>query len=259
MNINLTGKTALVCGGSNGIGKAIAIELALLGASCVLFARNSDKLEIVTEELDSTQGQTHSYLTADFTVVEQVEMALQKLDQPVHILVNNTGGPKGGSILEAMPSEFLNAFTQHLVINQIMVQKVVEGMKKAGYGRIVNITSTSVRVPINGLGVSNTIRGAVASWSKTLSNELAPFGITVNNVLPGSTETTRIESLIHSIAEAKSLSYGDVRKKLESEIPMQRFGGADEIAALAAFLCTPAASYITGVNVQADGGRIGSI
>ena len=259
MNINLTGKTALVCGGSNGIGKAIAIELASMGASCILFARNSSKLENVIVELDATQGQNHSYLLADFSVVDQVEMALEKLDQPVHILINNTGGPKGGAILEAMPSEFLNAFTQHLVINQIMVQKVVEGMKKAGYGRIVNITSTSVRVPINGLGVSNTIRGAVASWSKTLSNELAPFGITVNNVLPGSTETTRIESLIHSIAEAKSLLYGDVRKRMESEIPMQRFGGADEIAALAAFLCTPAASYITGVNVQADGGRIGSI
>lgn len=259
MNIDLIGKTALVCGSTGGIGKAVAIELAELGANCILFARNEEKLKATLAGLSTKQGQKHSYLVADFSDYTQVKTAAESIGVPVNILINNTGGPKGGMLLDAPAEEFQAAFNQHVVCNQLLVQTLVEGMKASNYGRIVNIISTSVRIPIKGLGVSNTIRGAVASWSKTLSNELAPDGITVNNVLPGSTETGRLESLISGIAERREISNESVVKEMQSEIPMGRFGSAEEVASLVAFLCTPSASYITGVNIQSDGGRIGSI
>lgn len=259
MNLDLRNKTALVCGSTGGIGKATAIELAKLGANCILFARSEEKLKEVVAELEIQEGQHHSYLIADFSDYHQVKTVSETINEPVHILINNTGGPKGGTLIESSPEDFQNAFNQHVVCNQLLVQALLDGMKTARYGRIVNIISTSVRVPIKGLGVSNTIRGAMASWSKTLSNEVAPFGITVNNVLPGSTETGRLENLISGIAKAKDVAIERVVIDMQSEIPMGRFGSPEEVAALAAFLCTPAASYITGVNIQADGGRINSI
>ena len=188
MDLNLRAKQALVCGSTQGIGKATALELALLGASVTLIARNEDKLQQVLTELDTSQGQQHDYLVADFSQPESLAEKIQAYvahKTAVHILVNNTGGPAGGPILEASPEAFRQAFANHLICNHLLAQAVVPLMQAARYGRIINIISTSVKQPIPGLGVSNTTRGAVANWAKTLSYELASFGITVNNVLPG--------------------------------------------------------------------------
>ena len=186
MNLDIINKNALVCGSSAGIGKATAIELARTGVTVTLLARNEHKLKQVLSELSTDHQQEHDYLVADFSdPVNLKELLSNTLKRKYHILVNNTGGPKGGPIYRAELSEFETAFRQHLECNHILAQAVVPGMKEEGYGRIINIISTSVKQPIEGLGVSNTVRGAVASWSKTLSTELGPFGITVNNVLPG--------------------------------------------------------------------------
>src|SRR5688500_2224236 len=190
MDLNLRAKQAIVCGSTQGIGKATALELALLGASVTLIARNEAKLQQTLTELDTRQGQQHDYLVADFSQPDILAGKIRDYVEQkpaVHILVNNTGGPAGGPILEAQTEEFRQAFTSHLICHHLLAQAVVPLMKKAQYGRIINIISTSVKQPIPGLGVSNTTRGAVANWAKTLSYELASFGITVNNVLPGAT------------------------------------------------------------------------
>ena len=262
MNLDLKNKRAMVCGSTQGIGKAVALELASLGASVTLVARNEGKLQETLRELEQTEGQQHDYIVADFSkpdeVYRQLKTYMQEQDA-MHILVNNTGGPPGGPILEAKPEEFLKAFNMHLISNHQLVQAVVPLMKKAGYGRIINIISTSVKEPIPGLGVSNTTRGAVASWAKTMANELGQFGITVNNVLPGSTKTSRIWSLVESRAEKAGRSKEDVQQEMEAAIPARRFAEPEEVAAAAAFLATPAAAYINGVSLAVDGGRTGSI
>ncbi|WP_234736450.1 SDR family oxidoreductase [Tellurirhabdus bombi] len=262
MNLSLKGKTALVCGSTQGIGWASAVELALLGANVTLFARNEEKLKEAVEKLDTTQGQTHRYLVADFAQTEQVKAALDAylVENPVvHILINNTGGPAGGPLIDAKPEEFTKTFAAHLINNQQLVQALVPAMKEAGYGRIVNIISTSVKQPIVGLGVSNTIRGAVAQWAKSLSLELGSFGITVNNVLPGYTRTARLESVLNMRAESSGKSKEEVVEQMQREIPTQRFVEPEEVAAAVAFLCTPAATSINGINVPVDGGKTGSL
>lgn len=261
MNLNLNDKRAIVCGSTQGIGKAVALELALLGASVTLVARNEDKLQEVIRELDYTHGQQHDFLVADFSQPDELDRKIQAYLQgleAVHILVNNTGGPPGGPITEAEPEEFLQAFNQHLICNHLLVQAVAPLMKNACYGRIINIISTSVKQPIPGLGVSNTIRGAVASWAKTMAYELGPFGITVNNVLPGSTRTGRLHSLIQSKAKKNGTSIEEEEKEMMAEIPTRRFAKPEEVAAAAAFLASPAAAYINGINLPVDGGRTGS-
>jgi 3-oxoacyl-[acyl-carrier protein] reductase len=191
MNLDLKNKTALVCGSTQGIGKASAIELANLGANIILMARDEEKLKLTLQELDTSKGQNHNYLVADFSNTIQVKNKVIEFlmkSGPINILVNNTGGPAAGPIVDAKPEEFLATFNNHLINNHNLVQAVLEGMKNSGYGRIINIISTSVKLPLHNLGVSNTIRAAVANWAKTLSNEVAKFGITVNNVLPGATK-----------------------------------------------------------------------
>jgi 3-oxoacyl-[acyl-carrier protein] reductase len=261
MNLDLTGKYAVVCGSTQGIGKAAAIELAALGATVTLLARDEQKLRHVLEGLPADQHQQHGYLVADFSTPRLVEAAIQKrvAHQPVHILVNNTGGPPGGQAIDAPVEEFIQAFSDHLICNQVLVQAVVPVMKREQYGRIINIISTSVKIPLKGLGVSNTIRGAVASWAKTLSIELGGFGITVNNVLPGATMTGRLEALVKSKAEKSGKSYEAVMDSMIAEIPAGRVGSPHEVAAAVAFLASPAAAYINGINIPVDGGRTGSL
>ena len=261
MNLNLKGKTALVCGSTQGIGKAAAIELALLGADVVLFARNETKLQQVLEELDSGKGQNHKYLVADFSDNEMVKSTVQTFAKqtPVHILVNNTGGPAGGPIIEAEDQSFISAFEQHLINNHNILKALVPGMRSAGYGRVINIISTSVKQPLTGLGVSNTIRGAVASWAKTMANELGQYGITVNNVLPGATMTSRLESIVENKAKATGLNKDEILNQMADATPARRIGQANEVANAIAFLASPAAGYINGINLPVDGGRTGSL
>jgi 3-oxoacyl-[acyl-carrier protein] reductase len=261
MNLDLKGKRAVVCGSTQGIGKASAIELASLGASVTLVARNEEKLKAVLSELDTSKEQKHDYLVADFELPEQLKEKIQSFAQKqvAHILINNTGGPPAGAALDAAPTDFLKAFSAHLICGQILVQALVPGMKKENFGRIINIISTSVKIPIKGLGVSNTIRGAVANWSKTLSHELAPFGITVNNVLPGTTMTGRLESIINNNAAKAGKSFEEAKQKMIDEVPAGRISEPHEVAAVVAFLASPAAGYINGVNLPVDGGRTGSL
>jgi len=257
MDLKLNGKNALVCGSSKGIGKASAIELALLGANVTLVARGEEKLKQVLEVLDSSQGQQHDYIIIDYGELEALKLtvtnALKKKN--FHILVNNTGGPPAGPILEAKPEDFLQAYSNHLLCNHLMATMLIDGMKKDHYGRIINIVSTSVKQPLDGLGVSNTTRAAVAGWAKTLANEVARFGITVNNVLPGATRTERLEEIIVGGSAKKGIDVLAYEGDMKKEIPMGRFGEPSEIAAVVAFLASPAAAYLTGMSIAVDGGR----
>jgi 3-oxoacyl-[acyl-carrier protein] reductase len=250
--------TALVCGSTRGIGKSTAIKLAEMGFDIVLLARNENKLKETLLELPCQKEQIHEYLVADFSNPNGLKNIIDnylKNGNFVNILINNTGGPKGGPIIKADITEFINTFNQHLVCNHILVQAVYPGMIESGYGRIINVISTSVKQPLPNLGVSNTIRGAVASWSKTLASELGQYGITVNNVLPGATNTIRLQG----IAEAKSANTGesisDIFDEMASESPMKRIAQPEEIAAAIAFLASSEASYINGINLPVDGGR----
>lgn len=258
----LNGKTALVCGSTQGIGKATALRLAEMGANIVLIARDINKLETVQKELSTTNEQKHQYISADFSNPAELKEIIEgflKKNEPIHILVNNTGGPKGGPIKDAAPEEFLAAFNQHLICNHILAQAIYPGMIQAGYGRIINIISTSVKQPLPNLGVSNTIRGAVANWSKTLANELGQYGITVNNVLPGATNTIRLQSIAETKSEKTGESVEQIFAEMADESPMKRIAQPEEIAAAVAFLSSPDASYINGINVPVDGGRTKSL
>jgi 3-oxoacyl-[acyl-carrier protein] reductase len=279
MNISLVGKRALVCGSTQGIGRAAAIELASLGASVTLVARNPERLEATCRELPvrgdiskhsaagNPAAQVHRWFAADFSDPAAVQEAIRTelahesaaVGGAYTILINNTGGPAGGPIADAAPDAFVAAFRSHLVCNQLLVQALLPGMKSAGFGRIINIISTSVKAPIPGLGVSNTIRAAVANWAKTLATELAPFGITVNNVLPGFTDTERLKQLFTARATKENKSLDEITKSAIATIPAGRLGRAEEVAAAIAFLATPAAAYINGINVPVDGGRTQSL
>ncbi|MBP6091353.1 MAG: SDR family oxidoreductase [Crocinitomicaceae bacterium] len=263
MTLKLTGKKALVCGSTQGIGKATAIALANMGADLVLIARNEEKLKETLAEMPKLSAdQQHAYLIADFsqplTLQKVIENYLQQ-GNTIHILVNNSGGPKGGPIKDAHPDEFIAAFNQHLICNHILAQAIYPGMIAANYGRIINVISTSVKQPLPNLGVSNTIRGAVASWSKTLANELGQYGITVNNVLPGATNTARLQSIAQVKADQHQETVAAVFEEMAQETPMKRIAQPEEIAAAIAFLASPDASYINGINVPVDGGRTKSL
>lgn len=261
MNLNLSGKNALVCGSSKGIGKAIATELATMGANVILAARSADLLAEIVTQLPNNIPQNHGFMVIDLGDPEDVTRKIRTLSltKPIHILVNNSGGPPGGPILNAKPEEFVRAMQAHLLASHQMVTLLSPGMKQENYGRIINIISTSVKEPIAGLGVSNTTRGAMASWAKTVSMELAPFGITVNNILPGFARTDRLQSLVKTWADQRHITVGEMEKQLFDLVPMGRFATPQEIAVVAAFLASPAASYVTGVSLAVDGGRTRSI
>ncbi len=256
--MSLVGKRALVCGSTAGIGRAAAVELAALGAEVTLFARDARKLQAVARELPAAHGQKHGWLAADFGDPEAAAQAATTAlspGRPFHILVNNTGGPPGGTMLDATPEQLTAAFRTLLLSAHRLVQSLVPGMKEAKYGRIINITSTSVKQPIPNLGLSNSVRAAVANWAKTLSQELGPFGITVNNVLPGYTDTERLTELFKGRSAKTGKTVEAIRTETITSIPAGRLARPEEIGAAVAFLATPAAAYINGINLPVDGGR----
>jgi 3-oxoacyl-[acyl-carrier protein] reductase len=262
MDLNLSGKHALVCGASEGIGRAAAWALAEQGADVTALARRETALvELVAALPHAHAAQAHAFLVADLSDRAALKQVLDRhaAKGPVHILVNNTAGPPGGPAHAASAENYLAVFEQHLVANQVLLQAVLPGMKSAGWGRIVNVISTSVKEPIANLGVSNTIRGAVDSWAKTLASELGPFGITVNNVLPGYTRTQRLEQILQERATATGKSTADIAQAMLATVPAGRFAEAAEIAAAIAFLASPAAGYVNGINLPVDGGRTRSL
>lgn len=260
MNLELNNKYALVCGSTAGIGKATALALAEEGTTVTLIARNEEKLKRVLELLPNSGK--HDYIVADFSdpqAVQQKVAAYIQQQHGFHILVNNTGGPAGGPVFTADVEAFERAFTHHLKCNHLLAQTVVPFMKETGYGRIVNIISTSVKQPLDGLGVSNTIRGAVANWSKTLANELGEFGITVNNVLPGATITDRLAEIIKNKSDKTGKSEIEAADAMKSGIPAKRFAQPEELAHAVTFLASACAGYINGINLPVDGGRTKSL
>ena len=261
MNLSLSGKNALVGGASAGIGRAVAIELAALGANVTLLARTEPALLESVAVLATGSGQQHGYIVADFSdpaaLAEKVRALCET--KTIHVLVNNTGGPPGGPIVEADAGAFLAAYHNHLICNQLLAQAVLPGMKAAGYGRIINIISTSVKEPLDNLGVSNSTRWAVAGWAKTWANEAGRFGITVNNVLPGYTSTGRLTEIIEKRALSTGRPVEAVEEQFKNNVPLRRFAEPSEVAAAVAFLASPAAGYINGINLPVDGGRTRSL
>ncbi len=244
--INLEGKRALVCGGTSGIGKATAESLKDYGAQVIILSRSAsgeNSISCNLEDLDSLKK----------LVSNEIET-----NGPFQILINNSGGPPSGLLIEAEPHDFEKAFLRHVLASQTLVQLLLEGMKSSNYGRIINIISTSVKEPIPGLGVSNTIRGAMASWSKTMSKELPP-SITINNVLPGFTNTERLAELKKTLSKQKGISQEEVENSWLSTVPEGRLADPSELGNVVAFLSSPAASFVRGTSIPVDGGRTGSI
>jgi 3-oxoacyl-[acyl-carrier protein] reductase len=261
MELDLKNKTALVCGSSQGLGLAVATELALLGANIILSSRNESKLKEAIKKLPSGKDQSHRFLVLDLSQPAAISKSIENIlaTTTIDILINNAGGPPSLSILDTPADELNNAFQTHLISSHLLAQLCIPSMKKNGYGRIVNILSTSVKEPIKGLGISNSIRAAVANWAKTLSAEVAEYGITVNNVLPGYTATDRLNYLFEKRATAQGISVDDVNQQTVDAIPAKRLGQPHEFGAAVAFLCTPAAAYINGINLPVDGGRLSSL
>lgn len=262
MDLNLSGRRALVGGGSQGLGAACAWQLAAQGAEVIVLARSVDKLSELVAQLPAAQGQKHSYICADSADLPHLTTEVQaQLDEggAISIWVNNSGGPAPGPAHLASPQEFVHAFSQHLPGSQTVLQLLLPGMREQGYGRIINILSTSVKTPLPNLGVSNSIRAAMANWAKTLSRELAADGITVNNVLPGLTRTARLAGLVQYRAQATKQSAQQVEQELLLDVPAGRFAEPAEFANAVAFLASPAAAYINGINLPVDGGATASL
>jgi 3-oxoacyl-[acyl-carrier protein] reductase len=256
INLDLKGRRALVGGASKGIGKACASVLAAMGANVTVMARNAASLQQVVSSLPVRDGQQHWVLEAD---VQRPDELCQRVENHVetaggfHIVINNTAGPAAGNIVESSVSQLSQTFADHVLLSHRLMLILRGYMVDSGWGRVINIISTSVKSPLEGLGVSNTVRGAMASWSKTLATELAPYGITVNSVLPGATATERLASIIDRKAQGRSVA--EVEAEMLAEIPMGRFAKPEEIAAAVGFLASPAAGYITGTSILVDGGR----
>jgi len=251
-NIDLSNKTALVCGSSGGIGLASAQILASLNARVILLARNENKLQ---HALLTLPPNNHKYIVTDLSKQTDIENLIAQLqEEKIDILINNAGGPAQSLAKDVKPDEYIKTFNTHVIASSVITQQVINSMIEKKWGRIINIISVGAKAPIPNLAVSNTIRGAMLNWSKSLSYEVAKYGITVNNVLPGFTQTIRFEELSVLKAKDQSISLEEMQQKLAAMVPMNRIGSAEEVASAVVFFASPASSYITGTSLCADGG-----
>lgn len=257
MNVSLEGLRAIVCGASQGMGKAIATQFAKSGASVFLIARNEENLKETVASLPQNSTQRHTYACVDITHLSQLETIIETANNEYggfHIVVNNTGGPPPGLLFQSKNDELESAFKQHVLAAQTILKVVLTKMIELKYGRIINIISVGLKQPIENLGVSNTIRGAMGSWSKTLSKELAAYGITVNNILPGYIKTERLKYLIQRNSLAKNITYEEEERNFLEKVPVKRLGIPEEIGYLATFIASPLANYLNGTSIPLDGG-----
>jgi len=256
-NSAMNGMRALVCGASKGIGRATAEALATAGAEVILCSRDENTLNELCESLS---GNGHSVIALDLENIEELQNSISRILEggPIHVLVNNSAGPPGGPLLGTEIDEFEAPFKRHLHAAHTLTKALVPGMVEAGIGRIVNIISTSVREPIPNIGLSNTLRGAMASWSKSMSREL-PECITINNILPGFTDTDRLASLANSINEKTGRTVDDIHSTWLGEVPIGRLIQPTETANAILFLCLPSSGGIRGISLAVDGGRMRSI
>lgn len=259
MNLGLKNKVALVAAASRGLGRAVAEELASEGASLVLCARDAEVLKQTGAAIVRNSGVDLLAVSADVTVVSDVERlvgsGLERFGR-IDILITNAGGPPAGNFESVTRTQWEDAVRLTLYSVIELTRQVLPGMKERGWGRILNITSIAVKQPIENLILSNTLRAGVTGFARTLANEVAAAGITVNNILPGFTRTERVEELAGMMARKQGISAEQFKAQWEQEIPMKRLGEPSEFAALAAFLVSERASYITGTSIQVDGGWI---
>ncbi len=261
MNISLKNKKALVGGSSSGIGKAIAQQLAESGASVTLMSRSENKLKDIVEKLPTSDGQKHQYLVVDFTDFENYRKIISTYftKNSVDILVNNTQGPEAGSALDKNVSDYQNAFDLLFKTVAYTTDLALTQMQKNNWGRIINVASVSVKEPLSYLALSNTIRAAVTTWAKSLATDVGQFQITVNSILTGYFDTDRVAQINAKKAEKMGVPESEVRKEMESRIPMKRIGDPKEYGFLVAFLASEKASFITGTNIPIDGGLLKSL
>ena len=261
MEISLKGKKALVGGSSRGLGKAIAIQLAQCGAEITLMARNEDKLKLALAELPANAGQRHNYLVVDFADIESFKSTIAEwfVNHSIDILINNTNGPLAGGVLEKTVDDYQQSFDLLFKTVCFTTMEALKGMQNAKFGRIINLSSITIKEPLQNLVLSNSIRSAVISWAKTLARETAPMGITVNNILTGYFDTERLDEINRRQSETKGISLELYKEKMKSEIPANRFGNPEEFGHLVAFLASGFSSYITGTNIPIDGGLLRSV
>lgn len=258
MNISLKGKKALVGGSSDGIGKAIAMQLAASGASVTLVSRSENKLKKISTDLDTSFGQKHQYVVVDYTNFENYQSKISAYfdTHTVDILVNNTQGPSAGNSLEKHTEDYQQAFNLLFKTTIYTTELALKNMIQNKWGRIINVASVSVKEPLSYLALSNSIRAAVVTWAKSLASDVGEYQITVNSILTGYFDTNRIAQLNATKAKQLGVSEAKVRQEMEDKVALKRIGKPEEYGFLVAFLASDKAAYITGTAVPIDGGLL---
>ena len=257
MDLSIKGKNAIVCASSQGLGKSAAVDLAKEGVNIAICSRNKDKINLVKEEIEQTSDVKVVAIEADLSSEKDISALFQEAKKElktIDILINNNGGPPPSTFEELTDEDWQKTFNSTMMSAIRLSKLVLPDMKKNKWGRIINISSVSVKTPVNGLFLSNSIRMGVLGWAKALSDEVAPHGITVNSVCPGTTKTERIEQILNAQSESSGKDKSEIEEAMANSIPMLRIGEASDLSALITFLASEKASYMTGLAVQVDGG-----